>query len=98
MTTSVSLEQVERMAEMLPLQDQLKLLTWVSQRLSTILPSMLEAPSMVQSLQQERLRLAEQLLEEVQAVDDDAEGTSDAAESIKQMRQERIGKLCRNDA
>ncbi len=45
----------------------------------------------------QRLRLAKALCEEVEDTTDDAQGTFDAAEDIRHIRDERMTQLCRSD-
>jgi hypothetical protein len=88
----VTLEEVERLTELLPVQDQLKLMARVSERLSHVVPMEvvpMELETRPTSLQ-ERVQLAEQLLAEVKEIEDDADGVTDCAEVVRRLRQRRI--------
>jgi hypothetical protein len=93
-----TLEQVEQLAGQLALQELVKLLGYISERLSQALPDVAEDKREKEQTQQARLLLANELLAEVDDIDDDAQGESDAAEMIRQMREERVAQLCRKDA
>ena len=84
MAQSITLDQVETMAEQLSPQNQLKLLARVSETLSRSLP---ELPREADA-QPERLRLAEALLAEVADVEDDSQGEFDAVETLRQVREQ----------
>lgn len=98
MAGAVTLEQVEALAAQLSPPEQLKLLVRISERLSTSTPPALAEESREEWLQQERLRLAEELLREVEGMEDDSQGEFDAAEAIGRMREERTAQICRSDA
>jgi hypothetical protein len=98
MLESVTLEQVETLVVQLPTKDQLKLLAYISERLSNTLPVVSEAESHhEQRVRDERLQLAKILCEEVEDIADDTLGEFDAADDIHRMREERVAQLCRND-
>lgn len=98
MAGAVTLEQVEALATQLSLQEQLKLLACISEQLSTSMPPALAEESREERLKQERLRLAEELLIEVEGIEDDSQGEFDAAEAIRRMREERTARICQSDA
>lgn len=91
----VTLERVAALAAQLSPQEQLKLVAHISERLSITLPVVLKEESKGESARKERLRLAEELLAEVEDIEDDAQGEFDAAAMIRQMRDERIAQICR---
>ena len=99
MPESITLEQVETLVVQLPPQDQLRLLAYISERLSTTLPTAPEAKSFPQdTVQDDRLQLAKMLCDEVDDVLDDTRGEFDAAEEIQRMREKRGTQVWRNDA
>jgi len=95
MAGKVTLERVAALAAQLSPQEQLKLVAHISERLSITLPVVLKEESKGESARKECLRLAEELLAEVEDIEDDAQGEFDAAAMIRQMRDERIAQICR---
>lgn len=98
MASPVSVEQVERLARQLPPQDQLKLVAHLSEHLSGEMLARPARSSEEDATQKNRLLLAEELLQECAGVVDDSQGTSDAAATIRQMRDERMSQLCPRSA
>jgi hypothetical protein len=88
------MEQVERLARQLPPQDQLKLVAHLSEQLSGEVFARPARSSQENATQKDRLLLAEELLQECVGVVDDSQGTSDAAATIRRMRDERMTQLC----
>ncbi len=98
MPESVTLEHVETLVVQLPPKDQLRLLAHISERLSSTLPTALEATrSHDGSVRDDRVQLAKILCDEVDEVIDDTRGEFDAAEDILRMREERVSQVWRND-
>jgi len=97
MANQVTLEQVEQLAQQLPPPERLKLVARICEQLSVTSLAQV-AESEAEPLQQARLRLAEELLAECEDIEDDSQGTSDAAETIRRMREERIRQICQSDA
>jgi hypothetical protein len=96
MASKVTLDQVEELVAQLPPEEQLKLVAHISGRLCVSLyvgPEGEGAPR-----QADRLRLAEALLAEVQAIENDAQGDFDAAATIRRMRDARIAQICQRGA
>lgn len=88
MSNEVALEQLEQQVAQLPPQEQLKLVAHISERLSTMPPSMLAAVD-EESLRRQREREADELLALCDAAAEMWRGEFDAAKEIRQMRQER---------
>lgn len=88
MSNRLALEQLEHQIAQLSPQEQLKLMVHISQRLSTLLPSMLTAAD-EESLRQQRERDTDELLALCDAAAEMWRGEFDVAEEIRQMRQER---------
>lgn len=97
MANQVTLEQVEQLAAQLPPPERLKLVARICEHLSAASP-VGSTESEAEQLWRSRLQLAEGLLAECEDIDDDSEGTSDAAEVIGRMREERIRQICQSDA
>lgn len=89
MNEVVTLEQVVSFAELLSMQDQLRLMSRVSEHLSKHVPEQRSFQQANAADNPARLRLAEQLLLEVQDTPDDAPGMLDSAAAVRQMRNER---------
>jgi hypothetical protein len=87
-SNEVALEQLEQQVAQLPPQEQLKLVAHISERLSTMPPSMLAAVD-EESLPRQREREADELLALCDAAAEMWRGEFDAAKEIRQMRQER---------
>ena len=92
MSNQEVLEQLERQVAQLPPQEQLKLMAHISERLSTMSPSMLMVTD-EESLQRQRERDADELLALCDAAAEMWRGEFDAVEEIRQMRQERDEKI-----
>lgn len=95
MSKKVTLEHAERLTEQLLPQEQLKLVARICERLSTTPAAM---PTDAEQARPERLRLAEELLAEVEQIENDSQGESDAAATIRRMREARIAQICQSDA
>jgi len=89
---SVSLKQVEQQTFQLPLQEQLKLVTSIVQRLS-VLPLIEPIMKIEQQTWQARLAEVDAWLAECDAVAESIEGEFDAAEDLRQIREERASRL-----
>ncbi|MFB0545848.1 MAG: hypothetical protein ACETWB_02965 [Anaerolineae bacterium] len=98
MSDQVTLERVERLATQLSPQEQLKLVAHITGRLSIMLPAEPAIESEQEKVRQERLKLAEELLAEVEDIEDDSQGETDAAALIRKMRAERIAQICQKGA
>jgi len=88
MSNQISLEQLEHQVAQLPPQEQLKLVARISERLSTMPLSMLTVVD-EESLRRERGRDTDELLALCDTAAEMWKGEFDAAEEIRQMRQER---------
>lgn len=88
MSSQVTLEQLEQQAIQLPLHEQLKLIAYLSERLS-FAAQVVPATRSAASLQQERAREADEILALCDAAAELWQGEFDAAEEIRQLRQER---------
>jgi len=86
MTSKITLEQMEQQIAQLPVHERLKLIAYISQQLSTITLDSLVAGE--ETLQRHREREAEELLALCDAAAEMWEGEFDAAEEIRQMRQD----------
>lgn len=93
MSNPMALEQLERQVAQLPTQEQLKLLAHISEQLSIMSPSMLTIVG-EESLRRQREREADELLALCDAAAEMWRGEFDAAEEIRQMRQERDEQIC----
>jgi len=92
---SVTLEQVEALAMQLPAPEQLKLAARLCEQVSTNLPeARRQASEEAERKRQAALRLAEQLLAECDDIEDDSQGTTDAAAILRQQREERTAAIC----
>ncbi|MCI0525789.1 MAG: hypothetical protein L0Y75_11045 [Acidobacteria bacterium] len=89
MAETVTLEQVATLASQLPLQEQLKLLAQISGWLSARNPLFRESDETL--IRHEREARAEAVLALCDAAAARFVGESDAAEDIRQMREERVG-------
>src|SRR5262245_54731528 len=89
MTTQVTLEELEEQVNFLSPQDQLRLVAYISERLSEM-PLMTQT-SIADAEQVEEARLVEvdTLLAQLDQVAELWEGEFDAAEEIRRMRQDR---------
>jgi hypothetical protein len=91
---TISLDQMAALAaQMLP-QDQLKLVARISGQLSASLAAVAEQASTDESARKQRLRLAEELLAEVEDIADDSQGQFDAVETVQQLRDGRTTQIC----
>jgi hypothetical protein len=97
MAEIVELEQVEKLVEQLSPAQQLKLVATICEHLSNT-STIEQMESNMEIWQQKRLQLAEKLLAEVDDIEDDSQGESDAAEDIRRLREERDEKICQSDA
>ena len=88
MNEAVTLEQVVSFAELLSMQDQLRLMSRVSEHLSKYVPEQRSSQQANAPDNAARLRVAEQLLLEVQNIPDDAPEMLDAADAVRHMREE----------
>jgi DNA polymerase III gamma/tau subunit len=97
MSQKVTLEQVKQLVGQLALQELLKLLAHIAERLGQALPDTADDDRERERIRHNRLQLANELLAEVEDIEDDSQGEFDAAETIRQMRDERIAQLCQKD-
>jgi len=98
MTQQATLERVEQLAVQLDQPDLLQLLARIVQHLSQNSPFAANGTHEKERKRQAQLQLAKELLKEVDDIDDDTAGEFDAAETIRQMRNERVTQICRKDA
>jgi hypothetical protein len=89
MYSHVTLEQVEQLTRQLPLTEQIKLLTHLSEQLSSTTTPRPE----VDLAPRERQAKADALLQELDAIAESIEGQFDSAEDIRQIREERANRL-----
>lgn len=89
MSNSVSLEEVEQMAEQLTLPDRLKLISHIRERLSKDEDVALRG----ESAEAERLRDVEAWLAACDAVAESVPGEFDSAEDLRRIRDERASRL-----
>jgi tRNA U54 and U55 pseudouridine synthase Pus10 len=87
MSSQVTLEQLEKQIIQLTPREQLRLIACVSEQLSAI---PLDRPAVVEEiLPQQRKRAADELLALCDGAAEMWEGEFDAAEEVRQIRQER---------
>jgi hypothetical protein len=89
MSGQVTLEEVEQQVAQLPPHEQLKLVALISERLSLATQATSAVAGDEESLRQQREREADELLALCDTAAELWEGEFDAAEEIRQMRQER---------
>jgi len=94
MSSQVTLAQVEQQIAQLPLHEQLKLISHIAEQLSTLPPGMPRRIGEEDTLQQQRAREVDELLALCDAAAEMWEGEFDAADEIRQMRQERDEQIC----
>lgn len=89
MATKVTLKEVEQLAAQLSPQEQLKLIARLCEHLS----AMPTVEGDEEKARQERLAQVDAWLAECDAVAESIEGEFDAAEDIRQIRDERANRL-----
>jgi hypothetical protein len=89
MSGQVTLEEVEQQVAQLPPHEQLKLVALISERLSLATQATPAVAGDEESLRQQREREADELLALCDTAAELWEEEFDAAEEIRQMRQER---------
>jgi hypothetical protein len=90
MSSQITLEQLEQQTGQLPAHEQLQLIAYISGRLSRVPLDLIPAAKEEQEmLCQQRERAADELLARCDAAAEMWEGEFDAAQEIRQMRQER---------
>jgi phosphoribosylanthranilate isomerase len=87
-SNQVTLEQLEEQAIQLPLPEQLKLIAYLSERLSVATPSA-PATEREESSRQQREREADEILALCDAAAELWQGEFEAEKEIRQLRQER---------
>ena len=98
MSQQVTLEQVDKLARQLEPHSSLQLIARVAERLGKSL-TVTDGTDLAEAQnQQTRLQLASELLAEVDDIEDDSQGNSDAVDVIRRMRDERMAQLCQKDA
>ncbi len=85
----MTLQEIEQQATRLSLNEQLKLIVYISEQLS-VTPIYSEA----KKIKQKRLDTAKELLLEVDDIDDDSQGIFDASADIRRIREERQKQIC----
>lgn len=98
MMQQATLKHVEQLAVQLDQPDLLQLLARIAQHLSQNSPFAANGTREKERKRQAQLQLAKELLAEVDDIEDDSRGEFDAAETIRQIRNERIAQICRKDA
>ena len=93
MTNTVTLGEVEQLATQLPPSERLKLVARICEQLSTV-----AAQDATEQVRRIRLQLAEELLAECNDIEDDSRGEFEATQDIRQMREERVRRICQSDA
>jgi len=91
MSNPVTLEQAEQLATQLPPPEQLKLVAYISEQLSGLLKTTLSHDA--ESTRRKREMMADALLAELDAIAESIEGEFDAADDIRQIREERANRL-----
>ncbi|MEK7399447.1 MAG: hypothetical protein AAB116_21105 [Candidatus Poribacteria bacterium] len=89
MSDQMTLQEIEQQATRLSLNEQLKLIVYISEQLS-VTPIYSEA----KKIKQKRLDTAKELLLEVDDIDDDSQGIFDASADIRRIREERQKQIC----
>ena len=89
MSNQTSLEDVERMAQQLPIEDRLTLVAHIQQRL----PESGSDELRNGGAQLERLRRVDEWLSECDAVAESIAGEFDSAEDLRRIRHERASRL-----
>jgi hypothetical protein len=92
MSESVSFQQVEQQVIQLPLQAQLKLVVSIAERLSAM-SFVAPMTKIDEQIRQARLAEVDAWLAECDAVAESIEGEFDAAEDLRQIREERASRL-----
>jgi len=87
MSEQISLEHIKEQVNKLSWHDQLKLISYISERLSDA--SFDERKEINDSLQKQREKEAKRLLARCKAVESLWKGNFDVVEDIRQMREER---------
>lgn len=95
MSNRETLELLDQQVAQLPLDEQLKLVAHISERLSALIPSMIPSGKGEETWQ-ERIQLAQILLAECDDIEDDSQGELDAAENIRLLRETRMSQLCKS--
>jgi hypothetical protein len=87
-SNQMTLEQLKEQVFRLPPQEQLDLVVYISERLSSILRAL---PDQVdqEALRRQREQEADEILSIIDAAAEMSEGQFDAAEEIRQMRRDR---------
>jgi len=94
MANTAALQQVEQLIARLPLSQQVMLAERVRERASATMPFARGQENTADRARHEQLRLAEELLAEVEGIEDDSRGEFKAAEAIRRTRDERILQVC----
>lgn len=91
MSNTVTFEQVGQLAAQLPPPEQLKLVAYISERLSSMLKASLSLNP--DSTRRAREAMADTLLAELDAIAESIEGQFDSAEDVRQIREERSNRI-----
>ncbi|MBI3302645.1 MAG: hypothetical protein HYZ72_11320 [Deltaproteobacteria bacterium] len=89
MTEPVTLEQVAALAAQLPPADRLKLVVYVCEQLSIVLPAVSPEANAEERARQERLAKLDAWLAECEEVAELWEGEFDSAADLRRIRDER---------
>jgi hypothetical protein len=92
MSENISFQQVEQQVVQLPVQAQLKLVVSIAERLSAM-PFTTPMAKIEEQIRQARLAEVDAWLAECDAVAESIEGEFDAAEDLRQIREERANQL-----
>ena len=92
MSNGVTLKQVEQQVTQLPAQEQLKLVAYIAEQMSTI-PLAAPTKEIEEQTKQTRLAEVDAWLAECDAVAESIEGEFDSAEDLRQIREERASRL-----
>jgi len=90
MSNAVTLEQAEQLVTQLPPPEQLKLVAYISEQLSGLLKTTLSHDA---ESARKREAQADALLAELDEIAESIEGEFDAAEDVRQIRDERTNRL-----
>jgi hypothetical protein len=90
MDNPITVQQLDALAAQLPPQDQLRLVSQISERLRGVVAEGTEAEDKERA---ERLAKAEALMRELDAIAESIEGEFDSVRDIREAREERASRL-----
>ncbi len=91
MSTKETIDQVEQLAMQLPPTEQLKLMAYISDKLSRLGITVPRAGA--EHVLREREAMADALLQELDTIAESIEGEFDSVEEMRQIREERANRL-----